>query len=236
MNLKKVFSKFQKLSKSPNFNKFDNFSKYTRRQTIARFLARYEIFKKQIDIKGSIIECGVNEGMGLMSLAHFSVTLEPYNYQRKIIGFDTFEGFPSISRLDNRNKMSFKGSFKQNYNSYKDIKESIKVFNKNRFIKNKTKINLVKGNAIKTIPAFVKKNRHLVVSSLWLDFDIYEPTKVALDNFVPLMPKGGIIIFDELNNEYWPGETRAFLENKRIKYTKLQSFPFEPNISYIILK
>ena len=54
MNLKKVFSKFQKLSKSPNFNKFDNFSKYTRRQTIARFLARYEIFKKQIDIDADL--------------------------------------------------------------------------------------------------------------------------------------------------------------------------------------
>ena len=36
--------------------------------------------------RDEIIECGVNEGMGLMSLAHFSVTLEPYNYQRKIIG------------------------------------------------------------------------------------------------------------------------------------------------------
>ena len=81
--LKKSVFKIPKVIKIPNFNKFDNFSKYTRRQTIARFLARYEIFKKQIDIKGSIIECGVNEGMGLMSLAHFSVTLEPYNYQRK---------------------------------------------------------------------------------------------------------------------------------------------------------
>ena len=236
MNINKIFKNYQKNSTSPEYNKFENFSKYTRRQTIARFLARYEIFKKQLDIKGSVVECGVNEGMGLLSLAHFSVTLEPYNYQRKIIGFDSFEGFPSISKKDNKNKLSFKGSFKQKYNSYKDIKNSIKVFNNNRFIKNKTKISLIKGDATKTIPNFVKKNKHLIVSSLWLDFDIYEPTKAALDNFVPLMPKGSIIVFDELNNEFWPGETQAFLENKKIKYSKLLSFPFEPNVSYIVLK
>ena len=112
MNINKIFKNYQKNSLSPEYNKFENFSKYTRGQTIARFLARYEIFKKQLDIKVSVVECGVNEGMGLLSLAHFSVTLEPYNYQRKIIGFDSFEGFPSISKKDNKNKLSFKGSFK----------------------------------------------------------------------------------------------------------------------------
>ena len=236
MKIEKIFSDYYKKSFSPDVNKFNNFSKYTRRQTLARFLALYEIYKQQIDIKGSIIECGVNEGMGIMSLAHFSAILEPYNYHRKIIGFDTFEGFPSVSKKDKKNKMAKKNFFKQKYNTYKDIKESIRVFNKNRFLNNKNKIELVKGDAKITIPAYVKKNKHLVISSLWLDFDIYEPTKIALDHFLPLMPKGSIVVFDELNNHYWPGETQAFLGKKNIRYSKLKSFNFEPNLSYLILK
>ncbi len=36
-----------------NFNqlKWDNFEKYVRRQSLARFLARYELFKMQMPIK-----------------------------------------------------------------------------------------------------------------------------------------------------------------------------------------
>ena len=47
--------------------KFDDFEKYTRRQIISRFLARYELFKMTKNIKGSIIECGVHYGGGLMA-------------------------------------------------------------------------------------------------------------------------------------------------------------------------
>jgi len=45
-------------------DKLDNFEKYVRRQPLARFLARYELFKKIIPVKGSIVECGVHLGGG----------------------------------------------------------------------------------------------------------------------------------------------------------------------------
>ena len=45
-------------------SKFFHFSKYTRRYEIARFLAQYELFKKIVNIKGSVVECGVHEGGG----------------------------------------------------------------------------------------------------------------------------------------------------------------------------
>src|SRR5690606_24717919 len=67
---------------------FENFPKYAPRQNLARFLARYEIFKKIHHIQGSIVECGVLYGLGLMSFAKISTILEPYNFQRRIFGFD----------------------------------------------------------------------------------------------------------------------------------------------------
>ncbi len=42
--------------------KLQNFAKYIRRQDATRFLACYEIFKKILNIKGSIVECGVYRG------------------------------------------------------------------------------------------------------------------------------------------------------------------------------
>ena len=88
---------------------------------------------------------------------------------------------------------------------------------------------------MKTIPAFLKENQHTLVSLLYLDFDIYEPIKLAIKEFLPRMPKGSIIAFDELNDPKYPGETVALLEELDLNNYKLESMPFEPHISWITI-
>ncbi len=210
-----------------------NFPLYTKRQGLAKFLVKSELFKKILKIKGSVVECGVHEGCGLFSWANFSTILEPYNYHRQIIGFDTFEGFKNLSKIDKKNSRSKKGRFKENYNTYKNIIARKKVFDKNRFLNNKEKIVLVKGLAEKTIKNYLKKNKHTIVALLFIDFDLYQPALVALEQFLPLMPKGSIVAFDQAHNPHWPGETQALLKKFKINNHKLSCFPYEPNISYI---
>ena len=98
------------------------------------------------------------------------------------------------------------------------------------------KIELIKGDAIKTIPKFVLDNPHVLISLMYLDFDLYEPTKVALENLVPRMPKGAVIAFDELDNPLWPGETQAMIEFCKDNKLRIQRFPFDPFIGYAVLK
>lgn len=78
-------------------------------------------------------------------------------------------------------------------------------------------------------------NPHLIVALLYLDFDLYEPMKLALDKILPLMPKGAVVAFDELNCEDFPGETTALSEVIGIDKLSLTRFPFEPWISYAVL-
>src|SRR5437016_495495 len=80
--------------------KLQNFPKYVPRQTITRFLVRYEIFKKIINIQGSIVEIGVLDGGSLLSWAQFSAIFEHLNYQRKIIGFDMYGDKPAAGEKD----------------------------------------------------------------------------------------------------------------------------------------
>jgi len=221
-------------SACPTDKKLANFSKYVRRQTIARFMAHHEIFKRILNVKGSIVECGVHHGGGLMTWAQLSSTLEPYNYHRKIIGFDTFQGFPSVNMVDEEGNAAAKpGMFREDYDTYAELGESIKEFNENRFLNHIEKIELQKGDANATIPAYVEKNKHLLVSLLYLDFDVYQPTTVALKHFLPRMPKGAVVAFDEAGNWDWPGETVALLEHFNINQQKLECFAFEPNVSFI---
>tara|TARA_B100000029_G_C17554296_1_gene951194 strand:- start:140 stop:889 length:750 start_codon:yes stop_codon:yes gene_type:complete len=224
-----------KKSKLSDIDKFFNFPVYSQRQRIAEFIMKYEIFKKIKNIQGSIVECGVLNGFGLMSFAHFSSILEPVNFNRKIIGFDSFEGFPSVSKKDNKGGVfkAKKGNLKTL--SFDELQQITKLYDLNRSVGHINKIELVKGNAIETIPKYLKKNPHLIVSLLYLDFDLYEPTKIALKNFIPRMPKGSIIAFDELNHPDWPGETMALFEEIGIKNIKIERFYFDSIRSYAIL-
>lgn len=213
--------------------KLQNFSKYVRRQNVTRFLSCYEIFKKVLDIKGSIVECGVYRGGTLMSWALFSAIMEPANITRRIYGFDTFGGFPSVSKKD-KNKLHNTNVGELSADSYGELLEIVKTYDKNRFLGHVNKVELIKGPAEKTIPEFVKNNSHLVISLLFLDFDLYAPTKVAIDNFYERIPKGGIIAFDELDNPIWPGETLALFETLGIGGFKINRVKFDPYIGYAI--
>lgn len=225
-------------SPGSNCEKLENFPKYVSRQSMARFLALYEIFKLALEIQGDIIECGVNWGGGLMSFAQFSAVFEPVNMQRRIIGFDTFAGFPSIAAEDGKAAVTSSetraGGFAAE--SYEDLLRCIELYDANRTIGHIGKVILVKGDATESIPEFLEANPHTVVSLLHLDFDIYAPTKAALEHLVPRIPKGGVIVFDELNNPTWPGETVAVSEILGLNNLRIRRFEFEPHISYAIVE
>ena len=214
--------------------KLAHFAKYARRQDITRFLVRHELFKKVLPIKGSIVECGVFRGSGLMTWANLSAVLEPNNIMRKIYGFDTFEGFPVVGTHDHSTfRDPESGDLKAT--CYDELQQIIKAFDQNRFLGHVEKVILVKGDATKTIPRFVEDNPHIVVSLLFLDFDLYEPTKIALDCLLPRMPSGAVVAFDELDNPAWPGETLAYLEKMSGGNHRLERFCYDPYVGYVVL-
>ena len=60
------------------------------------------------------------------------------------------------------------------------------------------------------IPRFIKeKGNGLKICLLNLDLDLYKPTKIALEHFIPHMVKGGVVIIDEYALETFGGETKA---------------------------
>jgi len=219
-----------------NVEKFLNFPVFTSRQTIARFLVRYELFKMVLDIPGSIFECGVLFGGGLFSFAHFSAILEPVNAQRRIVGFDTFRGLPKLHKKDKSKTPSSKlRANAMAADSYGQLIKAIKVFDMNRSLKHLPKIELVKGDVKITLPDHLSLNSHTLVSLLYLDMDIYLSTKAAIKACLPRMPKGAIIAFDEFACERWPGETVALLDSIGVRGTKLKRFPFDSYLSYLIV-
>jgi Macrocin-O-methyltransferase (TylF) len=215
--------------------RLENFPKYVRRQHLKRFLAMYEVFKLVLPVKGSVVECGVFKGFGVMSWAKLSTILEPENLTRRIYAFDTFEGFPRVDAKDANLVTSHEaGAFWSD--SYGELQALIAEYDKDRFLGHMDKIHLIKGDLQETLPRFLQEHPHLVVSLLFLDMDLYEPTKLAIEQVLPRMPKGAVIAFDELDNPMWPGETLALVETIGVKNLRLRRLEWDPYISFAVLE
>ena len=221
------------------FEKLEHFPRFTSRQALTRFLALYEIFREILPVHGDIVQGGVNVGGSLFGFAQMSAILEPNNLQRRIIGFDTFSGFPALTEADKNtagdNAQMREGGYDTGEAMLDSLKRGAELFDANRFIGHVPKIELVKGDACETIPAWLEQNPHTIIALLHLDFDVYAPTKAALETLLPRMPGGAVIIFDELNHPNWPGETVAIAEAVGIPNLQIRRHPFEPFVSYAIL-
>ena len=211
--------------------KLENFPRYVRRQHLKRFLAMYEIYKLVLPVKGSIVECGVFRGFGFMSWLKLGAILEPENLTRRVYGFDTFDGFPTLTDMDsNRHTQTHVGDLRAN--SHDELIALVEQHDRDRFLGHIPKAQLIKGDIAVTAPKFVEDNPHLVVSLLFLDADLYEPTKAALEAFLPRMPRGALIVFDELDNPQWPGETIATIETLGLDRLRLERIEWDPYISF----
>lgn len=198
---------------SPELYDFiDHFSLYAGAHTIANKLFTYEMLKKTIGIPGDLAEFGCWKGSNLMFLAKIISLLEPHS-PKKVLGFDNFSGLPKPSKEDGTLAIAQTGNYCGNEEVLKD---AISLFDLDK------KVKLINGDALKTIPSFNQSNKETVLSFVYLDFDLYEPTKVALNFIDESLSLGGVIVFDQACIPEWPGETLAMKE-----YLKTSKHDFE---------
>jgi len=205
---------------------------FANRVSVQSLITRYEMYKLILDVPGDIIECGVYKGNSLTFLAHLSVILEPFSINRRLIGFDTFEGFSSIDPQKDPTDVSSKNFSDTSMNV---ISESLLAIDTVRPVNKIQRFHLVKGDITETLPKFVEANPWMTCAMLILDTDLYAPTKVAIESVLPLMPKGAVIVFDEFNYQKFPGETQAVKETFKLNSLNIRKLTFESCTAYAVL-
>ena len=203
-----------------------------KRMALSRVIYYNELYKKIIDIPGVICEFGVQWGATLALLQNLRGMYEPYNVSRKIIGFDTFEGFSTIDINDGF--LPKVGDYKSmpNYELIlDDILNLQETFSPVSHIK---KFELIKGDASVTVDEFLENNPHAIVSMAIFDMDVYKPTKDVLLKIIPRLTKGSLLVFDELNFKLFPGETIAVQEVLGLNNLSLRRFPHQSYCSWAV--
>jgi hypothetical protein len=220
----------------PNNEKLANIGLFVKRQDLSKQLFFNEIYKHLTGIHGVIMEFGVRWGQNLVTFNNLRGIYEPYNHNRKIIGFDTFEGFPNIDGKDGNHAIIEKGAFSVT-KDYERHLEGILNYHESECPLSHIKKNLlIKGDASTKLQEYLSSHPETIIAFAWFDFDIYEPTKKCLDLIKPHLTKGSIIGFDELNDPQFPGETIALQEALGVKNVRIRRNKFSGIQSYIIIE
>lgn len=227
-------SEFVESADASVMKKIQAFPVFATRQNITTFVEKYEIFKLVKNVPGCIVECGVAAGSGLMTFAHLCSIFEPYHYTRRVIGFDTFEGFSSISSQDQTSKASHLKGGGLDFGFYDILKSAVSIHDKNRVLGHIPKIELIKGDICETFERYLADNPSLVIGMLYMDVDLYKPTKEVLRLAWDRIPRGGVIVFDEINHKDYPGETLAVIEELGLGNLRLQRMEISSMLSYCI--
>lgn len=200
--------------------------------SLSRLLFLDSIYKKVLNVPGVICEFGVQWGATLAQLINLRSIYEPFNQSRVIHGFDTFEGFAAIHDNDGGNYRT--GDLATISGYEKTLDRILSIHESFPPLQHIKKFSLVKGNASDTIETWLRDNPHAIISMAIFDMDLYQPTKDVLEKVIPRLTKGSILVFDELNCQFFPGETRALDEVIGLNNLRLYRNQFSPYSSWAI--
>jgi hypothetical protein len=220
----------------PPNEQLNNLGLFISRQSWSRMLFMNELYQQILEVPGVMMEFGVRWGQNLALFANLRGIYEPFNHTRKIIGFDTFEGFPSVDPRDGSASVVVEGSHSvtPDYEDY--LAEVLDYHESESPISHLRKYELVKGDVTETLPTYLEEHPETVIAFAYFDLDIYEPTRAGLEAIKPRLTRGSVVAFDELNHPEFPGETTAVMEvlgldRIRLRRSRLNTFP-----SYLVVE
>lgn len=206
------------------------------RITLSKILFYNEIIHQVLDIPGAIIELGVQWGALTSLLLNLTSIHEPFNFRRKVVGFDTFAGFPESSLTQSElsqgwqaNDLSTCENIENIISNCLDLHQTFSAMN------HMTRHELVAGDVHVTLQNWLDSNPHESVALCIFDMDLYQPTRCALEKILHRSQKGTVLVFDEYSHPLFPGEAKAVRELLDIHQLKPIKSPLLPYTSYIVL-
>jgi len=213
-----------------------NLGLFLESKNLARLLFMDFMYRQIISVQGVIMEFGVRWGQNLGLFSALRGIYEPFNRHRKIVGFDTFSGFPSIHEKDGHSSMMVNGQLAVSPNYKETLQQVLSVHESLNPLAHIKKNELCAGDVVEELPKYLTRCPETIVAMAYFDLDLYEPTVKCLEQLRPRMTKGTVLGFDELNDPDSPGETLALMEVFGLNHLRIQRFPFASRVSYVVLE
>lgn len=205
-------------AESASWQAYNDFLAHGSLDRYTKILARYELYRRVIRLPGDIVEAGVFKGTGVLFWAKLSAIFNPRSI-RRVVGFDTFDGFPETNGIPSEQEAGRRLVDESHYEPV-CAEDIVRTADDQGLA---SRIELVAGDATQTIPDYARRHPGFRIALLNLDFDLYAPTKTALEQLYDRVVPGGIIAFDEYAARPW-GESDAvdeFFAGRGVRYHSL---------------
>ncbi len=207
----------------------DNPFLFMRTGLIAKLFFFKELYEIIETVPGSIVEIGSWFGQSSILFENIRAIIEPFNYSRKIISFDTFDGYKEISGLNIAKEEILKYQVRKNWVvELKRIQEAHKLINNSA-----TKFVNVKGDIRETLVKYFDEN-HEPLSLVYYDIATYETLKLSFNALLPFISKGGVFVFDDYGYQY-EGVNKFLIEQKVNKNYSLKHSKYYKSKVYLIV-
>lgn len=228
--------KYLQSSPIPEDQLLSNLGLFIDSKNLSRILFMDFIYRQIIDVPGVILEFGTRWGQNVALFSALRGIYDPFNRHRKIIGFDTFSGFPALNKKDGKSEMMQVGQLTvtEGYVTY--LNDILAIHEKLSPLLHIKKYDIRKGDATIEINRYLEESPETIVALAFFDFDLYEPTKKCLESIRPRLVKGSILAFDELNDPDSPGETLALMETIGLNSIRLKRYPYTSRVSYFVVE
>ena len=154
---KEIFSMMNEYDSSDE-EKERSLGLFLRGSLLARMLAIVEIYQKIVDIPGVIFDIGTWRGQTAVICENLRAIYEPLHFNRRIVCFDTFQGYKGFSNKDRETELHGEGTYSLSGESYVSWLEKLielhEISNAMGHYHGKHKV--ISGDCRETIPHFFK--------------------------------------------------------------------------------
>lgn len=203
-------------------------------QTLSRVLFMDFLYQKILETQGVIMEFGCRWGQNSSLFTAMRGIYEPFARLRKVVAFDTFEGFPSVNTKDGEQMHAGAYATTKGYENY--LESVLTYQEKESPLDHLKKFEICKGDVTKTLPAYLERYPETMVALAYFDLDIYEPTLACLKLIRDRITKGTVLGFDELNDHSTPGETVALKEALGLDRFAVKRYRYNARTSYLVVE
>lgn len=213
-----------------------NLGLYLLPMELKRFLFFADLYQQFLDVPGVIMEFGCRWGQNLATLQSLRSILEPYHHRRKIIGFDTFEGFPDVESQDGDAEIVREGAYKTADGYPGHLENVMRLRESQAPISEVQKFEILQGDASESLPRYLEQHPETIVAFAYFDMDLYRPTRDCIAMLKDRLTQGSIVGFDELNHQKFPGETTAVIDTLGLNRIRLRRSLFSADECYFVVQ
>lgn len=210
---------------------------FLRGSLLARFLAIGDIFSKIVDKPGVILDLGTWRGQTAVLCENFRAIYEPLHFNRRIICFDTFEGYKGFSDQDKSTALHREGTYGVGGVDYSTLLLRILHLHErcNAMGHNSGKHKVIAGDVRVTLPQFFASEPNEIVALAFFDLNCVEPTEIALQHILQKLVPGGICAFWQLTRPSVPAEGTVYSSTilDRFKHKVYRSHLY-PGLCYLV--